>query len=186
MDILSSTSDDSDARQDVSIPATWTCVTCCHSFGRDATIKAQCGCEWCRSCVDDRFRMAMQDESLSPPACRGKSLLLKSVSKHLPKDTAREFRAKRVELATKDKTYVTQSLRNSKMMSLRHCASHMLRYLASEAQVRTIVPQRVLRATLRSMHSFNLLPLQSQPAPSSSRPSVSNYCPKCRAKTCSK
>jgi hypothetical protein len=65
----------------------------------------RCDDVYCAECLTRVFRTAMTDETMFPPSCCGMRIRLKTAQTFIPKDVCKKFRAKELELMTKDKTY---------------------------------------------------------------------------------
>jgi hypothetical protein len=64
-----------------------------------------CFHSYCAACLNSMFLNALHDESRFPPRCCGTSLMGPKALKMLPTTTVRLFKAKRMEMSTRDETY---------------------------------------------------------------------------------
>ncbi|KAG8630647.1 hypothetical protein KVT40_002266 [Elsinoe batatas] len=84
---------------------TRTCVACTNKFKLSDIGRTPCGHEYCGECLAEVFPAAMTNEAYFPPRCCRATIPLDSVRFFLPYDLVKEFRAKLLELETKDRTY---------------------------------------------------------------------------------
>jgi hypothetical protein len=61
--------------------------------------------KYCATCLNSTFLAALKDECLYPPRCCSMALAGPKAFKILPTATVRLFKAKQLEMSTKDKTY---------------------------------------------------------------------------------
>lgn len=68
---------------------------------------ARCPCkhEYCRACIASLFEASLRDESLFPPRCCKQPIPVEPNQVFLPPKLVGEFKAKKVELETPDRTY---------------------------------------------------------------------------------
>ena len=81
------------------------CVVCANEYTSSELVELPCQDLYCRACIESVFSLALKDETAYPPRCCIRTIPLNLVSRHLPKALVREFKAKELELRTKDKTY---------------------------------------------------------------------------------
>jgi hypothetical protein len=67
--------------------------------------RAPCQHEYCGGCLDELFRASMNDESLFPPRCCKQPIPFDAVRIFLTSSLAIEFRGKKLELETPNRTY---------------------------------------------------------------------------------
>ncbi|KAK4204522.1 hypothetical protein QBC40DRAFT_303409 [Triangularia verruculosa] len=82
------------------------CVACndlYYSF--DIVSSKGCGHDYCRECIQSLFQSSIMDETLFPPRCCGNQLLLDTCRRLLPSALVGQFRAKKIELETPNRTY---------------------------------------------------------------------------------
>ncbi|KAL2022089.1 hypothetical protein VTK56DRAFT_6133 [Thermocarpiscus australiensis] len=90
---------------------TWTraCVACCEEFWTGNLLACpSCDHEYCRNCLQDLFRASLTDETLFPPRCCGEAIPLEECLRFLPSTLVEQFRAKKVEFETPNRTYCHQ------------------------------------------------------------------------------
>lgn len=71
----------------------------------DVATLPHCRHDYCRNCLDQLFRLSLEDETLFPPRCCRQPIPFRDVRVFLTADTAREFERKRPELETPNRTY---------------------------------------------------------------------------------
>ena len=83
------------------------CVACTDTCPRSEGFQAPCGGGhfYCRDCLRELFRNAMQDEALFPPRCCTYHIPLPNVRALLGGELAREFEHRSIELSAEDRTY---------------------------------------------------------------------------------
>ncbi|KAK4665050.1 uncharacterized protein QC763_510030 [Podospora pseudopauciseta] len=82
------------------------CVACNNAFfSFDMVNSNGCGHDYCRGCIKTLFQSSILDESLFPPRCCGNQLLLDGCRHLLPSALVGQFRAKKIELETPNRTY---------------------------------------------------------------------------------
>lgn len=81
------------------------CVSCMTDVPFFETVQCPCMHEYCRRCIADLFKAAMNDESLFPPRCCSQPIPLGLNQIFLPAKLVGQYRAKELEYATKDRTY---------------------------------------------------------------------------------
>lgn len=79
------------------------CVVCTEY--RYDLMGAPCDDLYCKSCIGQLFDHSISDESLFPPRCCREAIPLDSARPFLTRAKATEFKAKSLELSTKDRTY---------------------------------------------------------------------------------
>ena len=81
------------------------CQACKDDFSSDEVVLLNCGDCYCFDCLIQLFTTAIKDETYFPAQCCGVVIDLKRYGKFLPKSLVKEFKEKRLELRTKDRTY---------------------------------------------------------------------------------
>ena len=83
------------------------CVSCCEDKELFDVARVPCKDkhEYCRECLAQLFELSMTDESLFPPRCDNEPIPLAQVRFLLPRELAKRFEAKLVELSTRDRVY---------------------------------------------------------------------------------
>lgn len=81
------------------------CVSCMTDVPFFETVQCPCSHEYCLGCIADLFKAAMHDESLFPPRCCRQPIPLGLNQIFLPAKLVRQYQAKELEYATKDRTY---------------------------------------------------------------------------------
>ena len=85
------------------------CVTCHDYFPVQILMIAPCGDNYCGACTHELFDASMKDESLFPPRCCGRELVLDSAKALFPHqftaDFLEHFQVKSIEFNTTDRTY---------------------------------------------------------------------------------
>jgi hypothetical protein len=82
-----------------------TCIVCLCSYPSHELLTLRCSDDYCSNCLDKIFATALKDETMFPPSCCGISIKLKSAETHISNAVLKEYKAKWVELHTKNKTY---------------------------------------------------------------------------------
>ncbi|TKA80377.1 hypothetical protein B0A55_01903 [Friedmanniomyces simplex] len=85
------------------------CAACYEPTALTSMLQAPCFDYLCTGCLDTIFKLAMTDETFYPPQCCRCPLPIKAALRHLPPATVREYKAKRLELTTVNKTYCHKS-----------------------------------------------------------------------------
>lgn len=81
------------------------CVACTDNANPNDIVRAPCGHNYCRDCLQNLFSSSMKDETLYPPRCCKRPIPLGDARKVLPKDLASEFVNRKDEMETRDRTY---------------------------------------------------------------------------------
>jgi hypothetical protein len=81
------------------------CVICLEDVEFYDVARVPCGHEYCRACLRELFRTAMQDESLFPPRCCKQPIAPTKVRIFLTSELVRQYEAKKIEHDTRDRTY---------------------------------------------------------------------------------
>jgi hypothetical protein len=81
------------------------CMACGKSVPFIHISRAPCSHEYCSDCLEQLFKNAMVDESLFPPRCCKQTIPLENSILFLKQSTVTEFRKKRQEFATPNRTY---------------------------------------------------------------------------------
>lgn len=85
------------------------CTACTEEFpAHKIAFGVGCRHEYCRACLRRLFSDSLTDESLFPPRCCGVAIDVEQVLDFLPAKLVGQFRAKKVELETPNKTYCHQ------------------------------------------------------------------------------
>ncbi|KAF7889340.1 uncharacterized protein EAF01_010833 [Botrytis porri] len=89
------------------VPSKSTCVICRDeiSFCDAARVPGSCRHEYCRTCLEQLFRLSISDESLFPPRCCNEPITIASVRLFLTSDIVRAFEEKSIEFETPNRTY---------------------------------------------------------------------------------
>lgn len=96
-----------------SLPATETtvetsrpvCNACMARYSEDELVQTSCTHRYCSECLKLFFTRAMKDDTLYPPKCCTANISLRLASERLSKSFVRRYKAKRLELKTRNKTY---------------------------------------------------------------------------------
>ncbi|KAM0425475.1 hypothetical protein ACHAPT_009264 [Fusarium lateritium] len=83
------------------------CIACGDRFPAMALSRSPCSHEYCRECLVGLVRASLQDESLFPPRCCGQNIPIK-VGLWFSPGLVGEFRAKKVEFETPNRTYCSE------------------------------------------------------------------------------
>ncbi len=86
------------------IESTQPCKICLLSLDEDF-VSLACGDSCCKPCLKQLFKTALKDETLFPPRCCGVRVTVKTVRAHLPRSIVKQYRAMKLELSTRDRTY---------------------------------------------------------------------------------
>ena len=81
------------------------CVACTSRFQPDEMATLRCADAYCAECLTSIFRAAMTHETMYPPSCCGLRISLKAAQSVISGELLKLYRAKGLELATKNKTY---------------------------------------------------------------------------------
>jgi len=81
------------------------CVACDDEPPLDDLWKAPCQHAYCTECIEQLFRLSMDDETLYPPKCCQQIIPWSDVEAFVSQELATAFKGKREELVTQDKTY---------------------------------------------------------------------------------
>jgi IBR domain, a half RING-finger domain len=81
------------------------CVLCQENHKFFEVARAPCGHEYCRSCLQELFRLSVKDETLYPPRCCRQPFDLQNVRMFIPSELLREVEEKRREFETPNRTY---------------------------------------------------------------------------------
>lgn len=81
------------------------CVACMTDFPQSETVRCPCSHGYCRTCLTRLFESTINDESLFPPRCCGKTIPIGPNQKFLPQKLVGEYKAKEQEYTTENKTY---------------------------------------------------------------------------------
>ena len=82
------------------------CVICGDLKSHYEVTQVSCQHYYCRDCLRELFEKSYKDETLFPPRCCGKNInVLGNVSLFLPRELEDPYRLRKIEVATKDKTY---------------------------------------------------------------------------------
>ena len=84
------------------------CLACWDQFPNTEVITLPCGHHMCRDCLQWRFTRAVKDESCFPPACC-EPISLESALPLLPPEMEYQYRWKKVEFETVDRTYCSNA-----------------------------------------------------------------------------
>lgn len=88
-----------------------TCTVCTSEIALSQLIGLRCGSLYCKDCLTKVFENAMKDETAYPPSCcGGEEIPIKLATKHLPKSLITRFKARKLELTTRNKTYCYQPI----------------------------------------------------------------------------
>ncbi|KAI9147594.1 Cytochrome P450 monooxygenase andK [Paramyrothecium foliicola] len=93
------------ATQESSKPPQKSCLICTDSYDEADVSKLQCGHEYCRHCLQTLFNTAINDESLFPPRCCRKPILVDRVRHYLPRELTDKFEWKKIEYSTPNRVY---------------------------------------------------------------------------------
>lgn len=83
------------------------CVACGDRLPSPALFRSPCSHHHCRDCLISLIRSSFQDESLFPPRCCGKHIPIVT-GEWLSPALVGEFRAKKLEYDTTDRTYCSE------------------------------------------------------------------------------
>ena len=81
------------------------CNACMILFPQDDLVQVRCKHQYCAGCLEFFFTRAMKDETLYPPACCQFEIPLRIAAKSFSMRFARRYKAKELELRTRNKTY---------------------------------------------------------------------------------
>ena len=83
------------------------CVACGDSKAFFDLLSVACGHEYCGACLTELFEKSYKDESMFPPRCCRQTISVagQDVKPFLSKDLRDKYEPRRVEIATKDRTY---------------------------------------------------------------------------------
>ena len=87
------------------MPPKHECIACGESVPFIDVCRAPCSHEYCSNCLEQLFNNAMVDESLFPPRCCKQTIPLDDNILFLKQSTVAQFRKKRQEFATPNRTY---------------------------------------------------------------------------------
>jgi len=73
------------------------------------TLELSCGCSFCAPCLEMMFATALNDEQAYPPRCLDGAIPFKHARRHISPKLARDFKSKRLEYSTKNRTYCHQA-----------------------------------------------------------------------------
>lgn len=86
-------------------PTPIVCVACTEEFSWFDILETPCGHHYCVGCLTVLFEDSMVDETMYPPRCCRKTILLGDTIPLLHSKLVRDFEQKSIELDTKDRTY---------------------------------------------------------------------------------
>lgn len=83
------------------------CVCCMNDFDSQEIVTCQCSHHYCHEYLESFFRRAITDESIFPPSCCNVSISIddEDVSTVLGENLVTEFRDKKMEFETQNRTY---------------------------------------------------------------------------------
>ncbi|KAL7942807.1 hypothetical protein V8C42DRAFT_354531 [Trichoderma barbatum] len=81
------------------------CVACMTDTQLTETVQCPCSDGYCHGCMKELFKAAMNDESLFPPRCCGKTIPIELYQSFLPKHLIGVYQAKTLEYSTPNRTY---------------------------------------------------------------------------------
>jgi len=94
------------AQQDsTATPYGFRCAACDDQVSPEHIWKAPCHHYYCVDCLEQLFRLSMEDESLYPPRCCQQTMTWSDVKALVSHDLASVFKSKKEELDTQDKVY---------------------------------------------------------------------------------
>ena len=85
------------------------CLACSTKYPKSKLIKLPCEDKYCQVCLLRLFKAAMKDETMYPPRCCRKTIRIELAQKHLPQALIRQFKAKGLEMETRNRTYCSRS-----------------------------------------------------------------------------
>ncbi|KAL4948364.1 hypothetical protein BDW69DRAFT_176625 [Aspergillus filifer] len=81
------------------------CVACREETESYNILRAPCSHQYCRSCLEELFEAAINDESLFPPRCCRQPFVFNATRIFLKSDLVKRFEKKRIEFETPNRTY---------------------------------------------------------------------------------
>ena len=81
------------------------CVACSSEHPQPKLIRPPCGSLYCHLCFENLFKIALRDEASWPPNCCGYKIPSHLARKNLPPAMLRQYKARKLELDTRNKTY---------------------------------------------------------------------------------
>ena len=81
------------------------CNACMLLFAVQELTEVRCTHRYCSACLHCFFKRALKDETLYPPACCAVAIPLRVASPRLSKSFTRRYKAKQLELKTRNRTY---------------------------------------------------------------------------------
>jgi len=84
------------------------CAACDDQVPQSAVWKAPCQHTYCTDCLEQLFRLSLEDEILYPPRCCQQAMPWSDVKTFVSHELVSEFEDKREELEAQDKTYCSE------------------------------------------------------------------------------
>ncbi|KAM0257584.1 hypothetical protein ACHAQJ_004284 [Trichoderma viride] len=82
------------------------CIVCDEEFPFVDTLRCACSHDYCRECLSNYIKKAINDESMFPPRCCGKDIPLDGVNQiFISADLLGKYRAKELEYGSAKRTY---------------------------------------------------------------------------------
>ncbi|KAL7898113.1 hypothetical protein HDV63DRAFT_33721 [Trichoderma sp. SZMC 28014] len=82
------------------------CIVCNEDFPFVDTLRCPCSHDYCRGCLSNYISKALNDESIFPPRCCGKTIPLDGVNQiFIPPDILGKYRAKELEYGSTNRLY---------------------------------------------------------------------------------